>query len=34
LDADDHLEKQEATAVLSGIYSQLSALEMVVYAKR
>jgi hypothetical protein len=33
LDAADQLEKQEATAVASGIYPQLSALEMMLYPK-
>jgi hypothetical protein len=33
LDAADQLEKQEATAVESGIYPQLSALEMMLYPK-
>jgi hypothetical protein len=33
MDAADQLEKQEPTAVASGIYPQLSALEMMLYPK-
>ncbi len=33
LDAADQLEKQEATAIASGIYPQMSALEIMLYPK-